>query len=198
MCIRDRVTAVPSATTLTVVRAVNGTTAASQADNADVFIFNRTYINTESAHNLNTGDKILITDVSNTAPRFQGIGAFSTTANENTMSYNYIHKIVVTGQKQFYVQTADSVLTGTGALAHQMSVLNTSANPDTTTALDNSFDAAGSIIHPMSPTSLQVGDKVKLVAGVHTATAVPEPSGLLLLVLAAGCMAAVRGRSFRS
>ena len=51
-----------------------------------------------------------------------------------------------------------------------MSVLNTSANPDTTTALDNSFDAAGSIIHPMSPTSLQVGDKVKLVAGVHTAT----------------------------
>jgi len=35
-------------------------------------------------------------------------------------------------------------------------------------------------------------------AGVHTATAVPEPSGLLLLVLAAGCMAAVRGRSYRS
>ncbi|MAH51682.1 hypothetical protein CMI37_38045, partial [Candidatus Pacearchaeota archaeon] len=147
------------------VRAVNGTTIASHSDEADVYIYNQTYINTEIAHNLITGDKVLITDVANTAPRYQGVGAFSTTENENTVSYNYVHKVFVTGQKQFYIQTADSVA-NLATLDYELS--DRTVSP-ASAGLDNAFDAVGSIIHPQAKTTLVVGDQVKLFGTVTTA-----------------------------
>ena len=39
---------------------------------------------------------------------------------------------------------------------------------------------------------------INFTSARNAAAAVPEPSGLLLLVLATGCLAATRGRSCRS
>ena len=39
--------------------------------------------------------------------------------------------------------------------------------------------------------------KINFTGARNAAAAVPEPSGLLLLVLAVGCLAAARGRSCR-
>ena len=155
-----------SSNVLTVVRAALGTTAAAHADGSLLFVPNRTYVTTESDHNLKSGDKILITDVSNTAPRFQGPGAWSGDLGENTAGYNYIHTVNVAGSRELILQTASAVLSGTGALAHHMSTLNESANPDTTTLYDGSNDAVGSMIHVMAETTLQVNDTVRIFNSV--------------------------------
>ena len=154
------------ANVLTVVRAAFGSTATTHINGQLIFVPNRTYVTTDADHNLKSGDRILITDVSNTAPRFQGPGAWSGDVGENTAGYNYIHIVNVAGSRELVIQTADAVLSGTGALAHHMSELNETPDPDTTTRYDSSNDAVGGMIHVMAETSLQVGDTVRILGSV--------------------------------
>ena len=156
-----------SGNALDCVRAALGTTAATHLINSQVATPNRTYVTTNSPHGLKSGDKVLITDVSNTAPRFQGAGAFSTTGGENTASYNYIHTVWVASQNQFYVQTASAAVSSldTYPISHHMSDL-TSASFDVTTSLDDSNDAVGAMVHVQARTDLQEGDMVRIVGSV--------------------------------